>query len=136
MQPEARPDRSHVVLVMDIFAIHGVVPRGERILFAHCDPKYPGAWRRGRIKQAIETFLRRGGTVLVLIGNQRVLKRPGYDWLFGKHEDIEVAMAQVPALSDPSPPRTATAVPKMYGVPDGVPPRATFDFAELRRRRA
>jgi hypothetical protein len=138
MQPEARPDRSHVVLVMDIFALHDVVPNGERILFAHCDPKYPDAWRRGRIKQAIETFLCRGGTVLVLIGRNRVLKRPGYDWLFGKHEDIEVAMAQVPALlsNSPSAPRTETAVPRMYGVHGGGRPTdATFSVPELMRRR-
>ncbi len=135
-QAEMRPDRCHVVLVVDVFAVHQV-DRNERILFAHCDPKYPDAWRRGLIKVAIETFLRRGGTVLVLIGNRRVLKRPGYDWIFGSHDDVEVAMAQIPALSDQtSGPRTETAVPKMYGVPGGGRPSdATFSLPALMRRR-
>ena len=135
-QTAMRPDNSHVVLVMDIFAIHDI-DRNERILFAHCDPLYPHAWRQGLIKQAIETFLKRGGTVLVLIGEWRALKRPGGGWVFGKQADIEVAMAQIPAPTVPPPsPRTETALPKMYGVPGGGRPAdATFNVPELMRRR-
>ncbi len=132
-QPEMRPDRCHVVLVMDAFANHNLSRRGERVLIAHCDPKYPKAWRRGLIKQAIENFLRLGGTVLVTIGKQGVLKRPGQGWIFGKLEDVEQALAQLPTMDAP---RTLTAVPKLYGVPGGGRPAdATLSVPELMRRR-
>ncbi len=137
-QPDMRPDRSHVVLVMDIFAIHGFRPRDgdERLLLAHCDPQFPNAWRRGRIKQAIESFLRRGGAVMVLIGSKRVMKRQGSPWKFGGEDDVEPWMAEIPALSPPPAASTSIAVPKLYGVPGGGRPAdATFSVPELMRRR-
>jgi len=123
MQPEMRPDRSHVVLVMDVFATHDI-SRTQRILFAHCDPKYPNAWRRGLTKTAIDNFGKRGGTVVVLIGRQRIVLQPGMPPVRGTEDDISVKMAEIQALLPASPDPMA-----------GLPP-PTFDFEELRRRRA
>ena len=122
MQPEIRPDRSHVVFCMDASVVLAAdVDPENRILYAHVDPDWANAWRAPLPRLAIRTFLDRGGQVIVVIGKRRVLLRPGKPPLFTNEDDIALAVAAM-----------AGGV-RAGDLPPDLPP-PTFDAAELMRR--
>ena len=122
MQPELRPDHSHVVFCMD-FSVTGSedVNPDLRVLFAHVDPDHPNAWRTPLPRLAIRTFLQRGGQVIVIIGKRRILLRRDQPPLFTTEADIQVAAAALAGRMRPG------------DLPPDMP-TPTFDPVELMRR--
>jgi hypothetical protein len=122
MQPELRPDRSHVVFAMDAHVTGAdEIDDNNRTLYAHVDPYWPTAWRRGLPKLAIDTFLARGGSVMVFIGPQYYERRAGWRvWEQGLVADRE--RAQIKRMFSPGDPLANLPLP-------------TFDANELLRRR-
>jgi len=118
MQPELRPDRSHVVFAMDAYVDAEFEP--EKLwLYVHVDPDWPDAWKSRLPRLAITTFLRRGGSVRVQIGGQWIVFRDGI----------------VAAGDDGKPHGRAIGMYRQTDPFDGLP-FPTFDIAELTKRLA
>jgi hypothetical protein len=122
MQPELRPDRSHVVFCPD-FTLNGAedIDPEQRVLYAHVDPDWPNAWRSPLPRLTIRTFLQRGGQVIVVIGQRRILLRRDRPPLFTTEADLEIAAAALKGMM------------RQGDLPDM--PKPTFDPEELMRRR-
>ncbi len=119
MPAELRPDRSHVVFVMDAM----VIPANEidtetRELFLHVDPDHPRAWQAHLPSIAIRTFLNRGGTVHITIGDVQMMVRPDGEIVVGSEANRALAVSFVRAMMGPT----------------GDFPAPTFDANELMNR--
>jgi hypothetical protein len=122
MQPELRPDRSHVVFAMDAHVTGAdQIDDNERWLYAHVDPNWPSAWRWGLPSLAIKTFFERGGSVMIFVGPLYWERRRGWpQWEHG-------------LISD----RERMQIKRMFTLGDPLAnlPLPTFDAEALMRRR-
>lgn len=76
-----RPDFSHVVL--------GPTNVPERdTLYVHVDPKFPEAWKKGRVGEYIDLMRKRGKKIVIFIGDSqwRII---GEAALFGTEAEFE-----------------------------------------------
>ncbi len=120
MPPELRPNRSHVVFAMDAMVVQAnEIDDEKRELFAWVDPDHPRAWEAHWPTTAIRTFLRRGGTVHITIGDIQMMIRPDGEIVVGSEAERALAVSFVRAMMGPP----------------GDFPAPTFDANELMSRR-
>ena len=125
MPDELRPDRCHVVLAPD-FMVQNRLAKGENLLYAFVEPTRPEAWRTGHLmRETIKNFLRRGGWVIVHIGNKRAILKDGQPPIIGYPDEAPVAAAAARALLETVSPATINA-----GLPAPI-----LDPAEFARSR-
>ncbi len=121
MPLELRPDRSHVVFAMDAMVVPATeIDDERRELFLLVDPDHPRAWQAHLPRSAIRTFLKRGGTVHITIGDQQMMIRPDGEIIVGSEAERALAVSFVRA---------------MMGAPGNFPP-PTFDATELLNTRS
>jgi hypothetical protein len=77
-----RPDRTHVVFYRNGTEID------RSVVFAHVDPGVPLAWQDGAVHSEIMRLTARGATVIVVVGELRVVIKSGQPPLFTTEAEI------------------------------------------------